>query len=155
MDRQQIQDVDLAKSLETVLQIFQPRLNRVSVRRSYSSEVPLIKAFGSELNQVWAALIENALDAMEEEGVLRLSTKLQGKTVLVDIEDNGRGVAAEYANRIFEPFFTTKPLGKGLGLGLDLVQRVVKKHFGAVAFHSTPDATVFHVRLPLDRAEVY
>jgi signal transduction histidine kinase len=155
MDRQQLQDVDLARSLDTVLQLFQPRLKNVMVKRSYSPEVPPLKAFGSELNQVWAALIENALDAMEENGVLTVSTKLQGQTILVDIEDDGHEVATEYADRIFEPFFTTKPLGKGLGLGLDLVQRVVKKHFGAVAFDSKPDATVFHVRLPLDRAEVY
>ena len=155
MDREQIQDVDIAKSLDTVLQLFQPRMNRVIVKRSYSSEVPLLKAFGSELNQVWSALIENALDAMEENGVLQLSTKLQGNTILVDIEDDGHEVAREHADRIFEPFFTTKPPGKGLGLGLDLVQRVVKKHFGAVAFHSQPRSTVFHVRLLLDRTEVY
>jgi len=155
MDQEQIQDVDLAKSLDTVLQLFQPRLNNVIVKRSYSSAVPLLRAFGSELNQVWAALIENALDAMAEKGELKLSTKLQGKTILVEIEDDGHEVTAEYADRIFEPFFTTKPFGKGLGLGLDLVQRVVKKHFGTVAFDSKHNATVFHVRLPLDRTEVY
>jgi signal transduction histidine kinase len=155
MDQQPIQDVDLAKSLDTVLQLFKPRLRNVIVKRSYSSTVPLFRAFGSELNQVWAALIENALDAMGEDGVLKLSTKLQGKTILVEIENNGPEIATEYADRIFEPFFTTKPFGKGLGLGLDLVQRVVKKHFGTVAFDSKPLATVFHVRLPLDRTEVY
>jgi signal transduction histidine kinase len=141
--------------LDRVLQLFQPRLNNVIVERSYSSAVPLFRAFGSELNQVWAALVENALDAMGEKGVLKLSTKLQGKTVLVEIEDDGHEISANDADRIFEPFFTTKPFGKGLGLGLDLVRRVVKKHFGTVTFDSKPHATVFQVRLPLERTKVY
>jgi signal transduction histidine kinase len=155
MDRHPVQDVNIAESLETVLRLFQPRIAGITVRRCYGSDIPLLKAFGSELNQAWAALIENALDAMGDCGTLTLSTKLQGKTILVEIADTGQGIPAECANRVFEPFFTTKPFGKGLGLGLDTVQRVVQKHFGAVAFDSQPTKTVFHVRLPLDRTEVY
>jgi signal transduction histidine kinase len=155
MDRHPVQDVNIAESLDTVLQLFQPKLAGITVSRSYSANLPLLKAFGSELNQVWAALIENSLDAMGDSGTLTLSTKLQGKTILVEIADTGQGIPAECADRVFEPFFTTKPFGKGLGLGLDTVQRVVQKHFGAVAFDSKPSQTTFHVRLPLDRAEVY
>jgi signal transduction histidine kinase len=155
MDRQPVQDVNVAESLDTVLQLFQPRLAGIVVKRSYSPDVPALKAFGSELNQAWAALIENSLDAMSDSGTLTLSTKLQGKTILVEIADTGQGIPPEYATRVFEPFFTTKPFGKGLGLGLDTVQRVIQKHFGAVAFDSKPKKTTFHVRLPLDRAEVY
>jgi signal transduction histidine kinase len=155
MDRHPIQDVNIAESLDTVLQLFQPRLAGITVRRFYSPEVPLLKAFGSELNQAWAALIENSLDAMGDSGTLTLSTKLQGKTILIEIADTGQGIPAECADRVFEPFFTTKPFGKGLVLGLDTVQRVIQKHFGAVAFDSVPTKTTFHVRLPLDRAEVY
>ena len=155
MDRHPVQDVNIAESLDTVLQLFQPRLVGITVSRYYSPDLPLLKAFGSELNQVWAALIENSLDAMGDSGTLTLSTKLQGKTILVEIADTGQGIPAECADRVFEPFFTTKPFGKGLGLGLDTVQRVVQKHFGAVAFDSNPSQTTFHVRLPLDRAEVY
>jgi signal transduction histidine kinase len=155
MDRHPVQDVNIAESLDTVLQLFQPRLAGITVRRFYSPEVPLLKAFGSELNQAWAALIENSLDAMGDSGTLTLSTKLQGKSILVEIADTGQGIPAECADRVFEPFFTTKPFGKGLGLGLDTVQRVIQKHFGAVAFDSMPTKTTFHVRLPLDRAEVY
>jgi signal transduction histidine kinase len=155
MDRHPVQDVNIAESLDTVLQLFQPRLAGITVKRFYSPEVPLLKAFGSELNQAWAALIENSLDAMGDSGTLTLSTKLQGKTILVEIADTGQGIPAECADRVFEPFFTTKPFGKGLGLGLDTVQRVIQKHFGAVAFDSRPTKTTFHVRLPLDRAEVY
>jgi signal transduction histidine kinase len=155
MDRHPVQDVNIAESLDTVLQLFQPRLAGITVRRFYSPDVPLLKAFGSELNQAWAALIENSLDAMGDSGTLTLSTKLQGKTILIEIADTGQGIPAECADRVFEPFFTTKPFGKGLGLGLDTVQRVIQKHFGAVAFDSMPTKTIFHVRLPLDRAEVY
>jgi signal transduction histidine kinase len=155
MDREPVQDVNIAESLDTVLHLFQPRLAGIAVRRCHSPEVPLFKAFGSELNQAWAALIENSLDAMGDSGTLTLSSKLQGKTILVEIADTGHGIPADCANRVFEPFFTTKPFGKGLGLGLDTVQRVIQKHFGAIAFDSNPNETTFHVRLPLDRAEVY
>jgi signal transduction histidine kinase len=104
---------------------------------------------------VWAALVENSLDAMAGSGTLTLSTRLQGNTILVEITDTGLGIPPECANRVFEPFFTTKPFGTGLGLGLDTVQRVVQKHFGAIAFDSQQNKTTFHVRLPLDRTEVY
>jgi signal transduction histidine kinase len=92
---------------------------------------------------------------MGDSGTLTLSSKLHGRTILVEIADTGRGIPAECASRVFEPFFTTKPFGTGLGLGLDTVQRVIQKHFGAIAFDSKPKETKFHVRLPLDRAEVY
>ena len=155
MDRQPVQDVNISESLDIVLKLSQPKLAGITVRRFYSPDVPLLKAFGSELNQVWAALVENSLDAMYGSGTLTLSTRLQGKTILVEIADTGHGIPAECANRVFEPFFTTKPFGTGLGLGLDTVQRVVQKHFGAVTFDSQPNKTTFYVRLPLDRTEVY
>ncbi len=154
MDRQLVQDVNIAESLDTVLRLFQPRLSRIRVKRFYADSVPVLKAFGSELNQAWSALIENALDAMGDSGTLTLSTKVQGRTILVEISNTGPAIPDEYADRVFEPFFTTKPFGKGLGLGLDTVQRVIQRHFGAVAFESKPDKTTFYVRLPLDRTEV-
>jgi signal transduction histidine kinase len=155
MDRQPVQDVNISESLDIVLKLSQPKLVGITVRRLYNPDVPLLKAFGSELNQVWAALVENSSDAMAGSGTLTLSTRLQGNTILVEITDTGQGISAECANRVFEPFFTTKPFGKGLGLGLDIVQRVVQKHFGAVAFDSQPNKTTFYVRLPLARTEVY
>jgi signal transduction histidine kinase len=154
MDRQLVQDVNVTESLDTVLHLFQPKLAGITVRRCYSPDVPSIKAFGSELNQAWAALIENSLDAMGGSGTLTLCAKLQGKTILVEITDTGQGIPTECANHVFEPFFTTRSFGKGLGLGLDTVQRVIQKHFGAVAFDSKPEKTTFRVRLPLDRTEV-
>lgn len=155
MDQPPVQDVNISDSLDIVLKLSQPKLVGITVKRIYNPDVPLLKAFGSELNQVWAALVENALDAMAGSGTLILSTRLQGNTIMVEITDTGQGISPEYANRVFEPFFTTKPFGTGLGLGLDAVQRVVQKHFGAVAFDSQPGKTTFYVRLPLDRTEVY
>jgi signal transduction histidine kinase len=107
------------------------------------------------LNQAFSALIENSLDAMGNKGTLTLSVKLQGNTFLIEIEDDGRGIPQEYQDRVFEPFFTTKPFGEGLGLGLDTVQRVIAKHFGAVAFDTSAHGTIFHVRLPADRVGIY
>jgi signal transduction histidine kinase len=92
---------------------------------------------------------------MGDQGTLALTVKLQGNTLLIEIEDDGCGIPPECQDRIFEPFFTTKPFGEGLGLGLDTVQRVVAKHFGAVAFDTSAQGTTFHVRLPIDRTGIY
>lgn len=155
MDRQPLQEVNIPSALDSVLIMFEARLKNVVIRKNIAPELPLFHGFGSELNQALAALIENSLDAMEDEGMLTLSVKLQGNTFLIEVEDDGRGIPEDCQDRIFEPFFTTKPLGKGLGLGLDTVQRVVAKHFGAVAFDTSERGTVFHVRLPVNRVGVY
>jgi signal transduction histidine kinase len=155
MDQAPIQEINLAQSLENTLAMLGSRLRQVTVEREYDPDMPTFKAFGSELNQVWTAIIENSLDAMKERGTLRLSTRLKGRMVFVEVWDNGPGVDPALMARIFEPFFTTKPVGMGLGLGLDIVQRVVNKHFGTVSVESRPSSTCFQVRLPLDRMQVY
>ena len=155
MDRQPLQEVDITIALDSVLMIFQPRLKDVTIKKNIVPGLPLLPGFGSELNQAFAALIENSLDAMKNRGTLTLSVKLQGKTFLIEVEDDGPGIPQEFQDRVFEPFFTTKPFGGGLGLGLDTVQRVVAKHFGAVAFDTSAKGTIFHVRLPMDRVGIY
>jgi signal transduction histidine kinase len=155
MDRQPLQSVDIASALDNVLMMFQPRLKNVTVKKCIVPGLPQLEGFGSELNQAFSALIENSLDAMGDQGTLTLSVKLQSNTFLIEIEDDGRGIPRECQDRIFEPFFTTKALGEGLGLGLDTVQRVVAKHFGAVAFDTSAQGTTFQVRLPIDRAGIY
>jgi signal transduction histidine kinase len=155
MDREPLQDVNLATALETILLMFGPRLKNVTVKRCISPGLPVLRGYGSELNQAFSALVENGLDAMGDEGTLTISIKVQGDTLLIDIKDDGCGIPPECRDRVFEPFFTTKPLGGGLGLGLDTVQRVVAKHFGAVAFDTSAQGTTFHVRLPIDRVGVY
>ena len=155
MDRPPLQEVDIANALDNVLMMFQPRLKHVDIKKNIAPELPPLQGYGSELNQAFSALIENSLDAMGDKGTLTLSVKLQASTLLVEIEDDGRGIPPEYRDHIFEPFFTTKLFGGGLGLGLDTVQRVVAKHFGAVAFDSSARGTTFYVRLPIDRVGIY
>jgi signal transduction histidine kinase len=155
MDREPLQVLNVPEALENVLTLFQPRLKEVQITKKFAVDLPLLTGFGSEIKQAFAAIVENALDAMGDRGTLELCVKQQEKSIVIEFSDDGHGIAAEFCDRIFEPFFTTKPFGKGLGLGLDTVQRVVTKHFGAVSVRSKPYATTFEVRLPLDRAEIY
>ena len=155
MDQAPIQDVLLAQSLEITLSMFRSRLGKIALETDFDPELPPIHAYGSELNQVWTALIENALDAMPDGGVLRLSTRLAGEMAIVEIWDSGAGVPEELQSRIFEPFFSTKAPGSGLGLGLDTAQRIVNRHSGFLTVASRPGETCFQVRLPLDQAQAY
>lgn len=155
MDQAPIQDVDLAQSLENTLVMFNSRLKNVAVELDFDPELPPVSVYGSELNQVWTALIENALESMNDMGTLRLSTHLNGQMALVEVWDDGPGIDLAIRSRIFEPFFTTKAPGRGLGLGLDAVQRIVSKHSGFVSVESKPGATCFQIRLPLDVAQAY
>jgi signal transduction histidine kinase len=155
MDQAPIQEVDLAQSLENTLALLHPQLQRMVVVRDYDPVMPLVTGYGGELSQVWTALIENAIDATNGEGTLKVTTRSRGEMAFVEIWDDGVGIDAALSTRIFEPFFTTKPLGQGLGLGLDTVRRIVSKHFGSVSVQSIPHATCFQVRLPLDRPHIY
>jgi signal transduction histidine kinase len=155
MDQAPIQDVNLAQSLESTLSMFGSRLAGIHVHTDFDPDLPPISAYGSELNQVWTALIENAIDAMPHGGTMRLKTKLQGQLAMVEIWDSGRGIPPELQTRIFEPFFTTKAPGSGLGLGLDTAQRIVSRHSGFIRVESKPGATCFQVRLPVDQAQAY
>jgi signal transduction histidine kinase len=155
MDQAPIQEVDLAQSLENTLVMFNSRLKNVTVKLNFDPELPPVSAYGSELNQVWTALIENALESMNDMGILRLDTHLNGAMALVEVWDDGPGIDPAIRSRVFEPFFTTKAPGRGLGLGLDAVQRIVNKHSGFVTVESKPGATCFQVRLPLDLAQAY
>ena len=153
MDQAPVQNVDIVKSLETTLTILNHKLKRgVVVQRDYQRIPLLVNSFGSELNQVWTNIIDNAIDAMGGKGKLRVRTYREDDCVVVEIGDNGPGISAEVKPHIFEPFFTTKGVGDGTGLGLDTVQRIVKKHRGSVQVTSQPGDTRFQVWLPLAEA---
>lgn len=150
MDQAPVQNVDVVKSLETTLTIMNHKLKHgVTVHRDYQPVPLLVNSFGSELNQVWTNLIDNAIQAMNNKGELRVRTYRENGCVVVEIRDNGPGISPEIMGHIFEPFFTTKGVGDGTGLGLDTVQKIVKKHRGDVQVHSTPGDTRFQVYLPL------
>ena len=151
MDQAKVQQLDVHKGLDNTLLILKYKLKKknISVTRDYAESLPVIKAYGSELNQVWTNLIVNAVDAMSEGGTLKVRTKREPTDIMVEIRDNGGGIPAPVRSRIFEPFFTTKPVGEGTGLGLDTVARIIRKHRGNVRFESKPGDTCFQVRLPL------
>ena len=150
MDQSPVQNVDIVKTLETTLTILNHKLKRgVTVQRDYQKVPLLVNSFGSELNQVWTNIIDNAIDAMGGKGELRVRTYREDDCVVVEIRDNGPGISPEVRPHIFEPFFTTKGVGEGTGLGLDTVQRIVKKHRGNIQVESKPGDTSFQVWLPL------
>jgi signal transduction histidine kinase len=150
MDQSPVQNVDVVKSLETTLTILNHKLKRgVVVQRDYQRIPLLVNSFGSELNQIWTNIIDNAIDAMGGTGELRVRTYREDNCVVVEIGDNGPGISPEVKSHIFEPFFTTKGVGEGTGLGLDTVQRIVKKHRGTIQVTSKPGDTRFQVWLPL------
>jgi signal transduction histidine kinase len=162
MDQAPIQEIDVHQSLDTTLTMFNSLLDGVKIEREYDPTLPHISAYGSELNQVWTELISNALEAMASgspdgrpHGTLRLKTGHSAETVTVEWWNTGPGIPPEIISRIFEPFFTTKPPGKGLGLGLDAVNRIIQRHSGSISVESKPGSTCFQVRLPIERAEAY
>lgn len=150
MDQAPVLNVDIVKTLETTLTILNFKLKHgITVQRDYDSVPLLVNSFGSELNQVWTNIIDNAIDAMSGRGELRIRTYRDDACAVVEIGDTGPGISPEILPHIFEPFFTTKGVGEGTGLGLDTVQRIVKKHAGNIQVTSKPGDTRFQVWLPL------
>jgi len=150
MDRGSIQTIDVTEGIESTLVMLGHKLrDGVEVIRAYGADVPRIDAYAGELNQVWTNLIDNAVDAMEGAGTLRITTRTDGDRVVVEFTDTGPGMPPEVAARAFEPFYTTKDVGKGTGLGLDIAQRIVAEHHGGtIGITSRPGETTLQVRLP-------
>jgi signal transduction histidine kinase len=121
----------------------------VVIHRDYADALPCIQAHGRELNQVWTNIIENAIDAIGEHGIITIRTSARDGYVVVEIEDDGPGMAPETAARVFDPFFTTKPPGQGTGLGLNISHNiVVQEHKGRIEVDPRPGCTTFRVFLP-------
>lgn len=151
MEQTLLQEVDIHKGLESALVILSDELKRgTKVQRRYDSDLPQIEAFAADLNTVWHNLIDNAVDALDGKGTITITTTCDNEWVVVEVGDDGPGVPAEIQERVFEPFFTTKGMGRGTGLGLDAVYRiVVEGHHGEIRLESEPGATRFVVRLPV------
>ncbi|AGY59195.1 sensor histidine kinase [Gloeobacter kilaueensis] len=152
LDQAPLQEIDVHEGLESTLTMLGHRLrNGIAICRAYC-DLPRITAFGSELNQVWTNLLDNAIDAVQDRSdpCVWLRTSREDRNILVEITDNGPGIAADVLPHIFEPFFTTKDIGKGTGLGLHISYRiVVEQHRGDIRVHSAPGRTCFQVRLPI------
>ncbi|MFN2159098.1 MAG: sensor histidine kinase [Anaerolineales bacterium] len=152
LDQAPVQSVDINTGLDSTLTILKSKLNGIAVKRDYEKSLPKIEAYGSELNQVWTNLIENAIEALNESGEIRLITRLEGDWVLVAVEDTGPGIPGDIQSKIFDPFYTTKPVGQGTGLGLNISHNIItQKHRGRIEVESQPGKTRFEVWLPLSR----
>jgi signal transduction histidine kinase len=145
-----MQRIDVTDGLESTLVMLGHKLgDHVTVVRDYDAGVPHIDAYAGELNQVWTNLIDNAIDAMDGAGTLRLTTRAEDTDVVIEVGDSGPGMPPEVAARAFDAFYTTKDVGQGTGLGLDIAQRiVVERHGGTISIDSRPGETVLRVRLP-------
>jgi len=151
LDQAPIQAVDIHEGLNNTLVMLRHKLKEgVKVTRNYAEGLPKIQAYGSELNQVWTNIIDNAIDAMNGKGEISITTHQEGDWVIVEIEDNGPGIPDDIKEKIFSPFFTTKAVGKGTGLGLNISYKIIEKHAGEVKVFSKPGKTRFQVSLPID-----
>jgi signal transduction histidine kinase len=154
MDQAPIQEIDLHPGIENTLEMLAHQLRQgVTVVREFDRGLPRIQANGSELNQVWTELIQNAIEAMNCNGTLTIHTQRELDMALIEIVDDGPGIPEAIQSRIFEPFFTTKEVGDGTGLGLDMVFRAVQRHRGSIRFETRPGETRFQVRLPLPNVD--
>ena len=150
LDRAPVQSVDVHEGLDNTLVILRHKLkNNIRITREYVAGLPRIEAYAGELNQVWTNILDNAADALNGQGEIKLRTALDDDHVVVELIDNGPGIPPEIQSRVFEPFFTTKPPGVGTGLGLNIAYNIVHKHYGDIQIDSEPGCTVFRVRLPV------
>jgi signal transduction histidine kinase len=153
MDRGELVHVDLREGIDATIKVLGYKLKhtKIDVRKDYDPTLPRLAVRGSELNQVWTNLIDNAVDALDGSGTITITTRLDGPCVRVDIGDDGPGIPEEARRRVLEPFYTTKEVGHGTGLGLDTVRRIVEdRHDGSLGFDTGPGGTTFHVWLPIN-----
>jgi|Deesub1362A_J573_1020465.scaffolds.fasta_scaffold00938_3 signal transduction histidine kinase/predicted CoA-binding protein len=152
LDQAPVQWIDLHEGINQTLVILRSKLKTgVTVHREYAPDLPRIQAYGSELNQVWTNIIDNAIDALGGKGDIWIKSRREGQWVVVEIRDNGPGIPQEIQGKIFDTFFTTKGPGKGTGLGLDISYNIVaQKHRGDIRVTSEPGLTCFEIWLPLD-----
>jgi len=152
MDRGDLVEVDLHEGLETTLKVLGHKLKHTSIEvvREYDRSLPKLSVRGSELNQVWTNLLDNAIDALGDHGTITISTRRDNTCAVIDVGDDGPGIAPENRDRVFDSFFTTKDVGAGTGLGLATARRIViDRHDGSLTFDSEPGRTTFHVSLPI------
>jgi signal transduction histidine kinase len=154
MDRASLQRIDVTDGLDSTLVMLGHQLRGVTVVRDYGTDVPMIDSYAGELNQVWTNLIDNAIDALGEQGTITITTSREAGGARVDVTDDGPGIPPEIRDRVFDSFFTTKEVGHGIGLGLATAHRiVVDRHRGTLTVSSDPSATSFHVWLPLTQTD--
>jgi len=153
MDRTPVaQAVDVGRGLRDTVIVMRSKAasKSVSLTAEVDPDLPPVQGVGGELNQIWANLVDNALDAVGEGGRVAAVARAEGNRIVVEVTDDGPGIPAEVRERIFDPFFTTKDVGQGTGLGLDIVRRTLERHDGEIEVESRPGRTIFRVRLPAE-----
>ena len=156
MDRGAVVRAGIHEGLETTLTVLGHKLKhtQIEIKRDYNRALPPVTIYGSELNQVWTNLLDNAIDAVGQSGTITVSTKRDGDCILVEIADTGPGIPPEARAHVFDPFFTTKDVGRGTGLGLDTARRIVEdRHGGSLTFDTGESGTTFHVWIPLTQPD--
>ena len=142
----------IAEEIDSVLILYQHQLKQgIQVSTSYQ-DLPEIVCYPEQLNQVWANLIHNAIQAMGRQGKLDITATGHQGLIRVQVTDSGCGIPAEIQDKIFEPFFTTKVAGVGTGLGLDIARQIIQQHHGQIEVESQPGRTTFTVWLPIQQA---
>jgi signal transduction histidine kinase len=146
-----LQPTNIHRDIENTVTLlgFKLREKNIEVNKKFCQNMPDVPAYVGELNQVWTNLIDNAIFALEKNGALTVETSCDDKNITVSIIDNGAGISKEILSRIFDPFFTTKKQGEGTGIGLDLVNRIIKRHNGDIKVKCEPGRTEFSVYLPV------
>jgi signal transduction histidine kinase len=153
MDRGGVVQADVHEGIDSTLVMLGHKLKhtQIKVKRDYDTSLPQLMMYGSELNQVWTNLLDNAIGALGENGEIQITTRPDNGCIKVDIADDGPGIPDEARSHIFDPFFTTKAPGSGTGMGLDTARRIVEqRHRGSISFDTGASGTTFHVWLPLD-----
>lgn len=146
-----VQQVNIHEGIDNTLVILRNKIKQgINIKKFYGSDIPMITAYGSELNQVWTNILDNAIDVLKGNGEICISTKKNGSSIMVEIEDNGPGIPPEIQQKIFDPFFTTKEPGKGTGLGLSTSYGIIsEKHHGKISVQSGKGMTRFTIVLPI------
>jgi len=154
LDQAPKQLIDIHEGLDNTLIMLRSKITSgINLERHYAADLPKIQAHGSELNQVWTNIIDNAVDAIDGEGKITIETRKKDDWIFVEIEDSGPGIPEEVQQNLFSPFFTTKPVGKGTGLGLNISFNIIQKHNGQIKVTSQPGKTRFSVQLPINNEE--
>ncbi|MEA2267176.1 MAG: hypothetical protein QOE27_2759, partial [Solirubrobacteraceae bacterium] len=155
LDRGGLVEVDLHDGIETTLMILNHKLKHTSITvvRDYDRSLPKLTVRGSELNQVWTNLLDNAIYALGDQGTITIATRREGTCAVVEITDDGPGIPPELHEKVFDSFFTTKEVGRGTGLGLATARTVVVEHHdGSLGLESRPGRTTFRVSLPFTQS---
>ena len=147
-----MQLTNVNKDIENTLTLlgYKLREKNIDVKKKFAEDIPEVPAYVGELNQVWTNIIDNAIYALPQGGELMIETCKEPKNIKVKIIDNGSGIPKEILSRIFDPFFTTKKVGEGTGIGLDLVNRIIKRHNGEIKVNSEPGRTEFIICVPIN-----